>query len=68
VIGPLSRRERAGNRVVQRDRGSKTRPLFIDVDYYDLRERDYPLLAPAQMAERLPNPGFEFAIYYKRRS
>jgi hypothetical protein len=50
--------------------------LFIDVDYYDLRERDYPLLAPAQMAERLrkvaelfpPNPGFEFAIYYKRRS
>src|SRR5207245_1637100 len=27
--------------------------LFIDVDYYDLRERDYPLLAPAQMAERL---------------
>ena len=50
--------------------------LFIDVDYYDLRERDYPLLAPAQMAERLrkvaelfpPNPGFEFAIYYKRRT
>ena len=44
--------------------------LFIDVDYYDLRERDYPLLAPAQMAERLrkvaelfpANPGFEFAI------
>jgi hypothetical protein len=50
--------------------------LFIDVDYYDLRERDYPLLAPAQMAERLrkvaelfpANPGFEFAIHYKRRS
>jgi hypothetical protein len=50
--------------------------LFIDVDYYDLRERDYPLLAPAQMAERLrkvaelfpANLGFEFAIYYKRRS
>jgi hypothetical protein len=50
--------------------------LYMDVDYYDLRERDYPLLAPAQMAERLrkvaelfpPNPGFEFAIYYKRRS
>ncbi len=49
--------------------------LFIDVDYYDLRERDYPLLAPSQMAERLKkvaelfpaNPGFEFAIYYKRR-
>jgi len=50
--------------------------LFIDVDYYDLRERDYPLLAPPQMAERLrkvaelfpPNPGYEFAVYYKRRS
>jgi hypothetical protein len=49
--------------------------LFIDVDYYDLRERDYTLLAPAQMAERLrkvaelfpPNPGFEFAVHYKRR-
>jgi len=50
--------------------------LFIDVDYYDLRERDYPLLAPAQLSERLrkvaelfpANPGYEFAIYYKRRS
>jgi hypothetical protein len=50
--------------------------LFLDVDYYDLRERDYPLLAPQQMAERLrkvaelfpANPGFEFAVYYKRRS
>ena len=50
--------------------------LFIDVDYYDLRERDYPLLAPAQMAERLrkvaelfpANPGFEFSILYKRRT
>src|SRR5579862_2117897 len=50
--------------------------LYIDVDYYDLRERDYPLLAPAAMAERLrkvaelfpANPGYEFAIYYKRRS
>ena len=50
--------------------------LFIDVDYFDLRERDYPLLAPAQLAERLrkvaelfpANPGYEFAIYYKRRS
>jgi hypothetical protein len=48
---------------------------FIDVDYYDLREREYPLLAPAALAERLrraeemfpPNTGFEFAIYYKRR-
>jgi len=50
--------------------------LFLDVDYYDLRERDYPLLAPSAMAERLrkvselfpANPGFEFAIYYKRRA
>lgn len=49
--------------------------LYIDVDYYDLRERDYPLLAPAALAERLrsvntlfpPNPGYEFAVYYKRR-
>src|SRR5258707_11928905 len=50
--------------------------LYLDVDYHDLRERDYPLLAPAAMAERLrkiaeifpPNPGFEFNIYYRRRA
>ena len=50
--------------------------LYLDVDYYDLRERDYPLLAPTPMAERLrkiaelfpPNSGFEFAVYYKRRT
>jgi hypothetical protein len=50
--------------------------LYLDVDYYDLRERDYPLLAPSAMAERLrkvaelfpPNAGFDFAIYYKRRT
>ncbi len=50
--------------------------LFIDVDYFDLRERDYPLLAPSAMGERLrkvaelfpSNPGFEFAIHTKRRS
>lgn len=50
--------------------------LYIDVDYYDLREREYPLLAPQALAERLrkitemfpPNPGFEFAVYYKRRT
>jgi len=49
--------------------------LYLDVDYYDLRERDYPLLAPSSLAERLrkvaelfpPNSGFEFAILYKRR-
>ena len=27
--------------------------LYLDVDYYDLRERDYPLLAPSALAERL---------------
>jgi hypothetical protein len=50
--------------------------LYLDVDYYDLRERDYPLLAPTALAERLrkvaemfpPNPGFDFAILYKRRA
>src|ERR1700694_4321833 len=26
--------------------------LYIDVDYYDLREREYPLLAPKALAER----------------
>ncbi len=49
--------------------------LFLDVDYYDLRERDYPLLAPSALAERLrkvaelfpPNAGYEFAVLYKRR-
>jgi hypothetical protein len=49
--------------------------MYLDVDYYDLRERDYPLLAPSALAERLrkvaelfpPNTGFEFAILYKRR-
>ena len=49
--------------------------LYLDVDYQDLRERDYPLLAPSALAERLrkinelfpPNPGFEFAVYHRRR-
>jgi hypothetical protein len=49
---------------------------FMDVDYYDLREREYPLLAAPPLSERLrkaqelfpQNPGFEFAIYYKRRT
>lgn len=49
--------------------------LSLDVDYFELREREYPLLAPAALSERLravselfpPNPGFEFAIYYRRR-
>jgi hypothetical protein len=50
--------------------------LCLDVDYYELREREYPLLAPAALAERLkkvaetfpPNPGFQFSIIHKRRS
>jgi hypothetical protein len=49
--------------------------LAVDVDYYDLRERDYPLLAPGALGERLrkcaelfpPNPGYEFAIHYRRK-
>lgn len=49
--------------------------LFLDVDYQDLRERDYPLLAPNALAERLrkiaelfpPNSGYDFAVYYRRR-
>ena len=50
--------------------------LHLDVDYWDLREREYPLLAPQALAERLkkiaelfpPNPGYEFNIFYRRRS
>jgi hypothetical protein len=49
--------------------------LYLDVDYQDLRERDYPLLAPDALADRLrkinelfpPNPGFDFAVYHRRR-
>src|SRR5438105_15441817 len=44
--------------------------LFLQADYYDLRDRDYPLVAPAAMAERLrkvaelfpPHSGFEFNV------
>jgi hypothetical protein len=50
--------------------------LCLDVDYYELREREYPLLAPSAMGERLkkvaelfpPNPGYQFNIFYKRRA
>jgi len=50
--------------------------LTLDFDYYDLRERDYPLLAPAAMAERLrkinelfpSNQGYDFTIHYRRRT
>ena len=50
--------------------------LSMDVDYYELREREYPLLAPQALAERLrkihelfpPNAGYEFSILYRRRT
>lgn len=50
--------------------------LAVDFDYSELREREYPLLAPTALAERLrlmaklfpPNPGYEFAIRYRRRA
>ena len=50
--------------------------LAIDFNYSELREREYPLLAPHPLAERLrmihklfpPNAGYEFAIRYRRRA
>lgn len=50
--------------------------LAVDFDYSELREREYPLLAPQALAERLrlvaqlfpPNPDYEFAIRYRRRA
>lgn len=50
--------------------------LSVDFDYSELREREYPLLAPQALANRLrlaaklfpPNPGYEFAIRYRRRA
>lgn len=49
--------------------------LAVDFDYAELREREYPLLAPAALAARLrlmstlfpPNDGYEFSIRYRRR-
>ena len=50
--------------------------LALDFDYSELREREYPLLAPAALSARLrlvadlfpPNPGYEFAVRYRRRA
>ena len=50
--------------------------LALDIDYSELREREYPLLQPSALAERLrlvadlfpPNPGYEFAVRYRRRA
>lgn len=49
--------------------------MAVDFDYHDLREREYPLLAPAALAERLrhvaalfpPNPGYDFQVLYRRK-
>jgi len=50
--------------------------LSVDFDYSELREREYPLLAPQALADRLrlvarlfpPNADYEFAIRYRRRA
>jgi hypothetical protein len=50
--------------------------LALDLDYSELREREYPLLAPAALAARLrlvaslfpPNPTYDFAIRYRRKA
>lgn len=50
--------------------------LALDFDYSELREREYPLLAPVALAARLklvaemfpPNPGYQFSIRYRRRA
>lgn len=50
--------------------------LALDFDYSELREREYPLLAPIALAARLrlvadlfpPNPTYEFAVRYRRRA
>ena len=49
--------------------------LALDFDYSELREREYSLLSPTALAARLrivaqlypPNPGYEFAVKYRRR-
>jgi hypothetical protein len=50
--------------------------LALDFDYGELREREYPLLAPNALAARLrlvselypPNAGYDFAVRYRRRA
>jgi len=50
--------------------------LALDFDYGEIREREYPLLAPNALAARLrlvselypPNSGYDFAVRYRRRS
>jgi hypothetical protein len=50
--------------------------LALDFDYSELREREYPLLAPTALAARVklvaelfpPNAEYEFAVKYRRRA
>jgi hypothetical protein len=50
--------------------------LALDFDYGELREREYPLLAPNALAARLgvvselypPNAGYDFAVRYRRKA
>jgi hypothetical protein len=50
--------------------------LALDFDYSELREREYPLLAPNSLAARLrliaelypANPHYEFSVRYRRRA
>ncbi len=50
--------------------------MSMDFNHSELREREYPLLAPQPLAERLrlaaklfpPNAGYEFAIRYRKRA
>ncbi len=50
--------------------------LALDFEYGELREREYPLLAPGALAARLKlvaelfpaNVGYEFAVRYRRRA
>jgi hypothetical protein len=50
--------------------------LALDYDYSELREREYPLLAPSALVARLravaemypPNGGYEFAVRYRRKA
>ena len=56
--------------------GERLLSLALDFDYSELREREYPLLAPAALAARLkmvaemfpPNPGYQFSVRYRRRA
>ena len=50
--------------------------LTLDFDFADLREREYPLLAPPALADRLravaaafpPNASYQFQVLYRRDS